>query len=592
MGENKIVKWLAHTPNAPSRNGWIAGLGTLPYFIPKVWQHLEENQGSVTPELLLHAIPTMAAFITAYIGTVALHTRTKKENATKKGDYKKVKELKKQLSRTKPPEIPFSGEQKISYKLQDMLKYYYIPFLRHSAESAEKKARENKNPLLMLDAALKYGGRRQQFDKSLILIRDALEWLGGRKPKISLSTQTMFWHAKLALKMARRLDALEPSVYMMSAAYDAIMNPERAWYWSQLGRMITSLSTARKKEMYVFHALLAIAQNRSDQKEAFKDAFHLLHETCTPRRLGESRYPTWTVEDEKGEEFFSGTFAFKGNEKLSDLQNERKGAITLEERVLDETAIAPQPLYITDEPHHGLYIYVMRYLKGELLAHQLKEGNKSGLYKVIPVLARIHARYPTEGLPRMDVEQKTRKKLEQLGLQDAIQLFTPVTRDLQSQTAWAVNKDAHPEQWQIITDPYSEAKVGVLDTDMREVQPVILDSANLFEYCGDFTPAERQALILQFAHCLKEENVHLNRGISTLFRAHSNATLHRALCLITAWNEKGRNKTQQEKQHVINNAIRAVNDIQSDDPAYYRQHQESYDKLPAFYEKLAELKPS
>src|SRR3990172_5237777 len=157
MGLGKgIIQWLAHTPNSASRNAWIAATATMPYLISKTWQHLNENLGDIKPELAAHALPTLGAFLGAYLGTAVLHVLTKEKNAMRPEDYKKIKTLEQQLLSQQPPNMPFEGEQKISYKLKDMLKYYYTPFLHHSAESVEKNAYENKNPLLALDAAIKY----------------------------------------------------------------------------------------------------------------------------------------------------------------------------------------------------------------------------------------------------------------------------------------------------------------------------------------------------------------------------------------------------------------------------------------------------
>ncbi len=600
MGLGKrIVQWLAHTPNAAIRNGWTAALCTFPYFISKTWQHLDENPGDSRLGFALRAMPTVGVFLGAYLGTAVLHVFTKEKNALRLEDYKKIKTLEQHLAQQQPPHTPFEGEKKISYKLKDMLKYYHIPFFRHSAESVEKNAYENKNPLLALDAAIKYGGSRKQFDKSLLIIRDALDWLNGKKPIVNIATHIMFWYIKLALKVVRKLDVREPGMYMVSAAYDSIMNPEHAWYWSQLGRMVTTeFNTTYKKEMYVFHALLATAQKRSDQQQAWQDAFAVMNEECTPERLGESRHPTWILKDED-KQFFSGTFVFKGNDNLEELENERKATIQLEQ-ILGETAISPQPLHITDQLQNGLYVYIMRHLSGELLAKQLIKGDKSGLNKVIPTLARIHARYPTQGLPHVDITQKTYKKLEQLGMTDAMQLFKPAIDDLQTQPIWAVNADAHPEQWMMLNNPHITAKTSFLDTELKEVQPAILDSANLFEYCGEFNTAQRQAFVLQFADNLREEGICTNNptlraytgNMNALFKAHNNATLHRTLCLLVAWNEKGRNRTKEEKEHLVKNAIRAVDDLKIGNPGYYEQNKEQYDKLPEFYAKIPELKPS
>lgn len=566
----------------PILNGCLSAIATSPWARHLFSDQFEPN--ATYWDKIKWGIPPLTAFATISLATAITHCFTTEEEwRTRIGDYKIKRQLEERLKEQAPPSLPTTATQEVDYNIMNMYRNVFRP----NIDKLAHEARKTKNPLFALDAAMHYFSSRQKYDEGLILLRDAFEWLGGKRPKLNLSARMSYFIQTVGFAIGRTFLPRKMDSYMLSAALDSILNPTNSWYHSQLGRMMAdAIDSPHKKEMYVFHALLALAQNRSDKNEAFRDAFKLLHETCTPRRLGESRYPAWVVEDEeKNKKLFSGTFAFKGNEQRADLQNEWNAALTLE-GILGEDAVAPQPLYLTDEPYNGLYVYVMRYLSGELLAKQLKRENKRGLGHVIPVLARILSRYPTEGLPRVDLEQKTYKKLGQLGMQDAMPLFKPVIDDLHAQPVWAVNKDAHPEQWQLLDSPYATAKVGVLDTDIREVQPAILDSANLLEYCGNFQPAERQALISQFAHCLQDEKITISGNNTALFRAHSNATMHRALCFIAAWNEKGRNKTQQEKEHVIKNAIRAVHDLKIDDPEYYLQHQQQYDKLPEFYSKL------
>ncbi len=593
----KTLDLLAKTPKL---NGCIAAATAVAFAWPGIQEHIEWNADIKYNPLKTAlyagtwaAIYGLSAFLPVHLSTTALRCFTKEDTGTKFSDFKTIKQLKQQLAKQQPPTIPFQGDTRISYSLTDMVKNHAIPFHSPKAENIEQQAQREKDPLLALDAGIEYDKRKEGYDKALLLMRDALHWLDGKKPTVKPSAKIAYAYYSLMLKTIRTLQPREVSNYMMSAIYESIMRPEHAWYWSQFGRMVAdALDTPRKKEMYVFHALLATAQRRSDQQQAWQDAFSIMNETSTPERLGESRHPTWILKDEDTK-FFSDTFAFQGYDKKIDSQSKWQARLRLES-ILGKDA-TPQPLYIIEEPHNGLYVYIMRYVSGELLANQLKKEEKSGLNQVIPVLARIHARYPTEGLPHVDITQKTYKKLEQLGMTDAMQLFKPVIEDLQAQPIWAVNADAHPEQWMMLNNPYVTAKTCFLDTELKEVQPAILDSANLLEYCGTFNTAQRQAFVLQFADNLREQGTYTNNptlreaykgNMNGLFKAHNNATLHRTLCLLVAWNEKGRNRTKEEKEHLVKNAIRAVQDLKTDNLRYYEQHEEQYAKLPEFYAKL------
>lgn len=559
----------------PILNGCLAALATWPIAYP-----LFQEQWKPDPtywEKIRWGLPPISAFFTVATGTIITKIFTRENDRTRLSDYKLRRKLEEELK--SPPTFETKGTQQVSYTLTDL----YTNLFHPDKAAVLKRAKETRNPLSALDVAMEYLCLKK-YDDGLIVLRDALDMLEGKKPKISPATKLQRFAHSFGSFLSRNVELRSMEAYMTVAALYSITEPEKSWYWSKLGTlMANALDHPNKTEMHVFHALLAKAQKRSDLETACKDAFTAMRQTCTPRRIGESRHPAWILETKKAKEFFSGTFAFKGNENREEFENEWNAALKLES-ILDETAIAPQPIYITDRPHDGLYVYIMRYLEGELLEEQLKKENKSGLFKVIPVLARILSRYPTKGLDRVDIAEKTYKKLAQVGMQDAMHLFKPVIDDLQAQKDWKINKDAHPGQWQMINDPYITARVGVLDTDIREVQPAILDAANLLEYCGTFQPAERQAFVLEIANNLKEEGVDI-RG-KNLFKTYNNAALFRVLCALVALNEKGRNKTREEIEHLAKNGIRAAHDMRRDAPEYYEQNREKYDKLPEFYANL------
>ena len=272
---------------------------------------------------------------------------------------------------------------------------------------------------------------------------------------------------------------------------------------------------------------------------------------------------------------------------MEELQNEWHSNLKLGQ-TLDETAVAPQPLEITEEPYNEMYVYIMRYLPGKLLYDQFLKGDKKGLEKVIPVLARIHARYPTAGLTRLNPEEKTAKKLQALGMQSALKYFRPVTADLQAHPIWAVNKDAHPEQWQMLNNPHTEAKVGVLDTEIKEVQPIVLDIANLLYYAGQFTREEREKYVGGHVSNLRKEGTKIHNPTlaqaydganGPLLRAVDNAAIFRMLCLIDAWSQPDRPNMRTQRERLVKTALQTIYDLKEHDPKYYSENEKEYKAL-------------
>ena len=575
MGLREVIKKASERPEK------IAGLASLPflglagYEFYKLFTHQEKistlGQAAVFTASVLY---WAAVFVGGMAGLKMLG-----RFACEPEMLQRIKQCKARAGQLQSPEFPETESVHIPLTFKDYLFASTVsgPESIHRHKNA-KYGRKNRNPLFLLTAATGYITEKE-CDDALICIRDALDMLGNKRPSRLLALDEMVGH--LVQKIKHFINPDDIFAYIQTAVKSAPVDLRRSWYYITLAKEIAKELDQNKLETYVIDALLATAQQRSDRKKAWRDAFIEMHERFKPRRLGESRNPVWTLESE--DSFFSGTFAFKGNPSLKDLENEWRSRFKLEQ-TLDADAMAPQALDITDEPYKELYVYIMRYLPGELLLDQLLRGDKRGLEKVIPVLARIHARYPTEGLPRTNLEEKTAKKLKSLGMQSAFKYFRPVIEDLQAQPIWAANKDAHPEQWQMLNNPCTDAKVGVLDAEIKEVQPVVLDTANLLYYAGDFTREEREKYAHSHLGSLRKEGTsnpafsHAYEG-TNLLRAVDNAAIFRMLCLIEAWSDPGRPNMQIQRERLVRTACRVIDDLKEHDARYYSKNEKEYNTL-------------
>lgn len=569
-----------------------AALLTVPMLGVAGWElckFMNDNKIPTTTELIATIAKALSPIYVPMAGFCILSTLNRL--TYDKETLKKIKKCKEKVKQQQPPEFPETEKARIPITAKD----YLFASTISGPESAYRNrnaqyGRKNKNPLFLLTAATGYITEKE-YDEALMCVRDALDMLGNKRPSRLFSPGDMIEH--LAQRITQYVSPDDIFAYI-NAAVKSATDPKRSWHYITLAKEVAKeLNHKNKLEAYVIDALLATTQQRGDRKKAWKDAFIEMHERFKPKRMGESRNPVWALES-KDSEFFSGTFAFKGNKSLEELQNEWHSNYKLGQ-TLDETAVAPQPLDITDEPYNEMYVYIMRYLPGELLYDQLLRLDKKGLEKVIPVLARIHARYPTEGLARLNLEEKTAKKLQSLGMQSAFKYFKPVTEDLQTHPIWAVNKDAHPEQWQMLKNSHTEAKVGVLDTEIKEVQPIVLDIANLLYYIGQFTREEREKYVESHASNLRKEGAKIHRPIlaqaydganGLLLRAVDNAAIFRMLCLIEAWSDPDRPNMSIQRDRLVRTALQTIDDLKEHDPKYYSENEREYkalkERFPAF----------
>jgi len=576
----------------PELAGILGAAATSPISIDAILS-IGKKEYTLT-NVLLTSILAASPFIAYHLGkNIAAGFHVKKYNTrkTQPGDRLLARQAKEELENQTPPTIAFQGEQKIS--LNPLL--FLAKYVQQNPQKTEELAYKTRNPEIGIEAALRHFSKHN-YDQGLSCLRDALDWMEGRKPQPSIGSRLNLIPANIALTINKKLNIRHLENYFFSAAFTSILQPEQAWHHSELGRKISDkLNLEMKTEMYVFHALLATAQKRTDEEQAWTEAITLLQEAGQPERVGESRNPVWML---KNTEFFEQTFRFKGKKTREALEKEWKDILKLEE-VLQGIATVPQPLYITKQPNNGLYTLAMRFLPGEPLYDQLEKGDKSNLQRTIPIDARIIARYPAEQLPRISIAKKHQDKLtsKYLGLpedlaRNILAHLKPVEAALENDPNSKVNADRHPQQTLI------SEKIGVLDAEFENRHPAINEAANKLEYIGEFTNEERKYYITKFAEALRQEGASMNNPElahayeDNLFGMYDNAAIHRLICLLTAISDPERPKMHKHRKRMANSIVRAINDHKKDNKTYYEANKKDYDELEKSFTKAAELIPT
>ena len=183
----------------------------------------------------------------------------------------------------------------------------------------------------------------EKYDLGMEYVRHCLDLLGKKRATCNVFDKLALSNVHFACWLGRTLAPHDPSMYMFSSAYSALTNPQKAWYFSELGRRVAvAFNSPFTKEMYVFHALLASAQGRSDEEQAWKDAVQLVRQEPVWERLGETRTIVRRLADSK---FFANTFIFKERPDLEALTREKDACEKLAKLIPEATV--PKPLYLT-----------------------------------------------------------------------------------------------------------------------------------------------------------------------------------------------------------------------------------------------------
>lgn len=562
----------------------IAGLITSIPFLPITINTLDTittNPPEKTLEnLMLATVKIASPFITYKITKLLVQylavkraIRKKPENTrTKKEDKQLIKNLEERINQETPPQLQLGEMQEINIPLTTAIKKYF----HKDPEKLEEIAQQTESPAISIEAGIYYLGKED--DKALVCFRNATDWLKGKTPKPTRKTRLNLEIIEFLLAYLRKKHPRYIEYYLMTAAIQSITRPQQAYYYSKLGTLVAQeLNLPYKKEIYVYHALLASTQNRTDQQQAWQDAIKELQKDPIWERIGETRTIVRVI---KNNEFFARTLIFKEGIKEK-LEREIQNSKTLEQLIPEITT--PEPICLSEE--NGKYTYVMRYVEGPTLHDQLQKGNKKDMPRVISALAKIHARYPAENLQKIDLQKTIYDKLQNPDLSipedlanTIIQNYSPVTSAITYNALWVWNKDAHPENWII------NKKIGVIDCETEQAIPSTLDLANLLEYGDHFTTQEKKTHIIQYAQELQKENKNFN--MATAMEAYYNSVIHRMIALTSAWSSPERTRMKTHRKQAIQRAIDSIQNIQQETNTYYRQHEQQYTSLNNALEQL------
>lgn len=474
----KFFHWLM---DRPSRAGMLAVYASIPYALPAALYLGSHEFGEDSQKMiyaLMAVLSPIALFPTLTLAAGlarAFFHDTSYRKRTRLRDYPVLWRLMRELKTVKPPTVQYAGRKKVETTFADHL---LLTFDVETPGRREKLAKRNKNPDILTEAVTRYFSEGK-YDSGLDCIRLAMDWLE-EKPSEPVSEFEMHIPSFDYL-LGHLLEVRDIGYYVLESSRCLLDSPNNAWYYSAFGKKVAdAFESPLRKEMYLFDALLASAQKRSDEKEAWRDVISLAREEPEWERLGESRA---IVKRMANRRFFANTFVLKESESLEALVKEAEACRTRSEQVPDVDF--PRPVYLDDSLHDGRYALVMRHLSGPTLYDCLKRRDHSAVKKVIDALAQIHARVPVDGLPKLDVFKRTESKLLSPEFGIPVELarvllanYLPVVEAV-NEMSYVVNKDAHPENW-IIGE-----RIAALDNEVDVQMPLALDIANLFQY-GDF----------------------------------------------------------------------------------------------------------
>ncbi len=551
---------------SPIRNASLAFIASLPLWLYKLY---EQSQNEPLDKSVLDKwyfyIPAFAFF-----GAIAATEfwRVFVDQRTRIRDFKTVRNLEERVNAESPPKIYFNGTQTIDVSVISLISDF---FNAKSPDEWADLAVESKDPGLAFVASRKYlASTPPKYDKGFDFLRNGFDLLNGKRPKLSWKRWLASFNLSFAAWAARKCEPRNLAGYMFSAAYDALSNPERAWSRSALGRLVADeFKDTYRKEMYVFHALLASAQRRSDAKQTWRDAFHVIRNSPDTlwERIGESRSLVRRV---KNNEHFSGTFLFKEHNLKDSLETEVEKYEELKKKGFD----TPEILF--QEPEEKAMM--MRVLGGETLYDLLLAKKEVPMMIVVDTLASIHSKMPNY-LDKLSVAWKLRSKLlaKEFGIsrdraRRIIQNYRPVYDAVVKDAVWVWNKDAHPENWII-----DKGKIYVIDCEADYCVPAAFDLANLLEYGDFFDKRQINSYLTRYIQMAQIEKLPIDE--TTFRRSYYNAVIHRMLSLSSAWSSPERPKMHGLRKNALLRAMNAIDALKTEDRNYYILHKDSYDAL-------------
>jgi thiamine kinase-like enzyme len=365
-------------------------------------------------------------------------------------------------------------------------------------------------------------------------------------------------------------------------------NYAQALYYSTFARKTAEFfSSPIKKEITCLDALIHHTLQAKNSKEIWFNCISEIQNEPVLERISETANPVRVV---KASPFLSKTLVFKESKDKEALEAEADMTKYIA-RVLPDNFSTAEPLHITDTAVNGSYTYVMRHASGETLLEKFKKKEYYALFSVAKTLALIHAKVPKKKVRKgvLNIALKVKRKLVSPDIllpreviSKIVHNYRPVFNAL-SDTNCVYNKDAHPENWLV-----HEKGVVVLDCENGFLVPQQFDLVNLLEYSHYLADAQKDRAIRDYI--LMYES-HTNKPIDReKFKlAYFNAVIHRAISLCTAWSSRDRLSMHSERQHVIFNAICAIDKIQKEHSRYHSKYRSYYLNLKTSLETIREL---
>jgi len=541
----------------------------------------EENVRNAL-KLAAYVTLPMVAFCVTTLGTYILGAfcwDSKDRRRTKLSDYKKIWNLEEEVARNVVPTMALGPPVQIAYSREEFLKERLAFGIGTRLRGLSQ---EHRNPGLAIDAALRFFDEGS-YDCAVDCMKDALDWLGGRRPQISLLMGPSSKVYKVANLFQRKVETQELANYMVLSALDMFQRPERAFYWSELGRRVAvEFDSPRKREMYVFHALLASAQRRSDERDAWRDAIQLLMESGEVESASgrETRSRVFRFSGD----FFANTLVVKQRPSLQSLVSEYDWTVRAKEYCPGGVKV-PECVYVSDEGDN-LSCLALRFCKGDVLYERLEKGDKSAVLRVADALG-CFVRLPGEGLARQDLRAKAQGKLADVnlgvpaGLQERVLGAYSVIVDACSKVPWVPNGDKHPEQW------IQGEELVALDWEVDGLVPVSFDPANFLSYRSFFNPADERDFIARYVQSCAKGGFSVEPA--RFLPAYHAGVAHRALCFAGAWSDPKRVSMRNYRREVLLRGARAFGDMARDCSELAGKYQGELAVLADSYQKMADL---
>ncbi|MBU1975190.1 MAG: hypothetical protein KKG59_02170 [Nanoarchaeota archaeon] len=296
-------------------------------------------------------------------------------------------------------------------------------------------------------------------------------------------------------------------------------------------------------------------------------------------QIGETTSPVYV----KGSEFTRNVLIFKERKNLEEIVEEIENADQIRQIIKDVEEYETID-YVAAFPHRDGAVGVMKRAEGKTLWEMINTGHAkySHFAKAVDYLAMVHA-----NMSRDQERIETTDKLEscltnpELNLSEELQSkfrdnYTPITNSLES-SIYVFNKDAHPENWM-----FTDKKLIGLDNECKGLVAQQLDLVNLMEYGEYITWDDKERLLMEY---VRQYNKHSDNGNQLIedpdkfVLGYLNGVVHRAIALSSAWSSVHRKSMWDRRYVIIDNALDAIDRIESEYAEYYSEYAHNYDGI-------------